>query len=216
VSSARSAIVIKLGGSLIESGRIARTLEIVGNAQRPCIVVPGGGAFADAVRAAQKAYHFDDAAAHRMAVLAMEQSALLLAALNSRLVLASSAAAIRTALAETSIPVWMPCKMVLRDKRIAMDWTTTSDSLAAHLAARLGGLALALVKSTPVPPGATAVQLAEAGIVDAAFAGIVEQRSLNWRVLGPQDEPALIDLLASVVPSSRRRGADRAIARQRR
>jgi aspartokinase-like uncharacterized kinase len=209
------AIVVKLGGSLSESGRISELLDIVDGAGRPCIVVPGGGAFADTVRAAQKAHGFDDGAAHRMALLAMEQSGLMLAALCPRLVPAESAAAIRAALELDATPVWMPAAMMAHDTAVVADWTTTSDSLAARLAELLGGLPLALVKSCAVPRDASAEVLAHAGIVDAAFAAIVARAGLEWRAFGPGDIQELIDLLASPGASGRRTGPARAIAPRR-
>ena len=48
----REALVVKLGGSLSETGELKRWLALITRARRPLIVVPGGGAFADAVRRA--------------------------------------------------------------------------------------------------------------------------------------------------------------------
>ena len=59
--------VVKIGGSLeADPHRRRALLEAIGDgAHGPCIVVPGGGAFADAVRAAQARERFGDAEAHR-------------------------------------------------------------------------------------------------------------------------------------------------------
>ena len=62
------------------------------------VLVPGGGPFADAVRAAQPRMGFDDRAAHAMALLAMEQYGCALANLAQGLSLAASVAAIRRVL----------------------------------------------------------------------------------------------------------------------
>ena len=75
-------IVVKLGGSLAESGRLPSILDIMGRARIPVVIVPGGGAFAVAVRHAQAAFHFPDAVAHQMALLAMHQTGLMLKALH--------------------------------------------------------------------------------------------------------------------------------------
>ena len=52
MSAASGPLVVKLGGSLAESKRLASILKIVGASRQSCVIVPGGGAFADAVRAA--------------------------------------------------------------------------------------------------------------------------------------------------------------------
>src|SRR5882757_2855389 len=71
-------IVLKLGGSLASSGGLTACLAALGTLRGEIVVVPGGGFFADAVRAAQPRFGFSDRAAHHMAILAMEQYALLL------------------------------------------------------------------------------------------------------------------------------------------
>ncbi len=52
---------------------------------------------------------------------------------------------------------------------LPVDWRTTTDSIAALLAHRLKAEELTLLKSCPIPPGQTHQQLADAGLVDAAF-----------------------------------------------
>jgi hypothetical protein len=204
--------VVKLGGSLAESGRLARILDIVGAARAPVVVVPGGGTFADAVRQAQAGHGFAEAAAHRMAILAMHQTGLMLAALHPRLTPVETLAAIGTAIAGKRIPVWLPLRMTVGDKRIAPTWETTSDGLAARLAERLRGAPIALVKSCAVDRGTPLVTLVGKGIVDPAFAAIVQRARLEWLVLGAGDEAALKDLLMVDADFTPSRGTGRAQA----
>jgi 5-(aminomethyl)-3-furanmethanol phosphate kinase len=134
------------------------------------VVVPGGGPFADAVRAAQPRMGFDDRAAHRMALLAMEQFGCALAARGPPLTLADSVAAIRRALRAGGVPVWAPTRMTLAAKDVPWSWEVTADSLAAWLAGVLGAKRLLLVKAIEPPPEpARAVDLVARGIVDPAF-----------------------------------------------
>src|SRR6185369_14601723 len=98
------------------------------------VLVPGGGPFADAVRAAQPRMGFDDGAAHRMALLAMEQYGCALASGRKQFSLADSRAAIDRALELKQVPVWLPTRMALAAD-IPASWEVTSDSLAAWLAA---------------------------------------------------------------------------------
>ncbi len=188
-------IVLKLGGSLAESKRLARILALVAQARTPVAIVPGGGAFADAVRAAQARHGFSDAEAHRMALLAMHQTGLMMAALQPRLKPVETLAGLRRIARSRRIPVWLPLKTVERDGRITADWSTTSDGLAARLAERLGRAPVVLVKSCRIPKQASAAALARDGVVDPTFAAIVERARLDWRVLGAGNEEALAALL---------------------
>jgi aspartokinase-like uncharacterized kinase len=215
VSRLRGPTVVKLGGSLAESRRIASILKIVGAARHACVVVPGGGSFADAVRSAHKKHGIAEAVAHRMALLAMHQTGMLIAAMHARLVPAETLAAMRRVIAESRIPVWLPLRLTDGDTAVTADWRTTSDGLAARLAERLGGAEVVLVKSCRVDRAASAARLARQGIVDAAFAEIVNRAGLPWRVLGTGDEGELAQLLGARHRAGRRRPAKRAIARSR-
>ena len=145
------------------------------------VVVPGGGPFADQVRALQKRRRFDDGAAHHMALLAMEQYGRMLAALEPRLRLAASRAELARARRAGLAAVWMPTSMVLADPRIAASWDITSDSLAAWLAGKLRARHLVLVKSIAVTNGATAADLARRGMVDPAFPAYLDRsRAEGW------------------------------------
>jgi hypothetical protein len=186
-----SLLVVKIGGSLLRQPRLKSILKLVGAARRPIVVVPGGGVFADAVRDAQAAHGFDDATAHRMALLAMHQTGLVLAGLEPRLTPAGTLPAIARALASGKVPVWLPLRLSERDRRIPADWSITSDGLAARLAERLGAPAVLLLKSCTVPQGASLAGLARNGIVDARFAEIVDRAGLAWRVLGAGEDDAL-------------------------
>jgi 5-(aminomethyl)-3-furanmethanol phosphate kinase len=143
---------------------------VLGDAGGATVVVPGGGPFADQVRKAQKQWRFDDAAAHHMALLAMEQYGRMLAGLHPALRTADSRAAIDRVRRAGSAPVWMPTRMVLGEPRIAASWDVTSDSLAAWLAGVLKADRLVLVKSAALTGGPVAAStLARRGIVDPAF-----------------------------------------------
>ena len=87
--------VVKLGGSYAFSSTLKSWIEAVAACAGHVVVVPGGGPFAETVRAAQPKMGFDDRAAHEMALLAMEQYGCALASLGAGWRLAASAAAIR-------------------------------------------------------------------------------------------------------------------------
>ncbi|TVZ62091.1 aspartate/glutamate/uridylate kinase [Azospirillum brasilense] len=159
--------VVKLGGSLWRAPELRRWLEILAAARRlRVVIVPGGGPFADAVRDAQPALGFGDRAAHRMALLAMEQYGTALADLEPRLTPARSLADLR---GQPTPTVWMPLPLA-DNADVAESWDVTSDSLAVWLAGALGAACAVLVKSAALPDAVAPVtQLVSEGIVDPAL-----------------------------------------------
>src|SRR5688500_18950677 len=103
--AASDLVVVKLGGSLHASPGLRAWLTAFATEPR-CVVVPGGGPFADTVRRLQDEISFDDLAAHRMAILAMQQYALHLHALEPRLTLAETDEALRS-----GGVVWLPWRL---------------------------------------------------------------------------------------------------------
>ena len=162
----RSGCVVKIGGSLAFAPALTEWLAALAGGGGRAILVPGGGPFADQVRDAQRRRAFDDATAHRMALLAMEQFGLMLCGLHPALRPAATRAAIVRVRRQGLVPVWLPSAMALGRPEIAESWDVTSDSLAAWLAGTLGLRHLVLVKSAPPPEPATAESLAAAGYID--------------------------------------------------
>ena len=156
--------VVKLGGSLWRAPELRCWLDILAAARRlRVVVVPGGGPFADAVREAQPALGFSDRAAHRMALLAMEQYGTALSDLEPRLTPARKAADLRGLPGPT---VWMPLPLA-EGADVAESWEVTSDTLAVWLAGVLGATCAVLVKSVPLPDVAAPVRrLVADGVVD--------------------------------------------------
>ena len=165
----RKAVVVKLGGSHVLSPLLHPWLRAIAAEAGKLVLVPGGGPFADAVRAAQPVMGFDDRAAHAMALLAMTQCAMALANLDPALVVAADEADIARALSALRVPVWSPWPMACDAPDIAESWDVTSDSLALWLAARLQAQRVVIIKHRAVPIGEDLPALAEAGVVDRAF-----------------------------------------------
>jgi aspartokinase-like uncharacterized kinase len=189
--------VVKLGGSLAAAGTLRSSLDILcRNGAGRSVVVPGGAVFANAVRAAQLRDRFSDRAAHRMALLAMEQYAEVLQDIAPQLRPAESLAEIESRLAEDDIALWRPYRMVVADPTIAESWSVTSDSLAAWLAGRLAAERLILVKSAPLSqPTPSAVELAAMGLVDPAFPTYAERAAFTLLYCGPGQERRLAEAL---------------------
>ncbi len=183
--------IVKLGGSLMGSGGVhpglRPLLAALARAGAPLVVVGGGGALADAVRALQPRLGLSERAAHEMAILAMEQTAVALADLAPDLVPAADAAAIAAAHAAGRAALWRPAALALAAP-VPASWEVTSDSLAAWLAVRLGAARLTLVKAARVElPEGPAEDWAAAGLVDTYLPVVTRDFAGTLRALSIGD-----------------------------
>jgi dihydroneopterin aldolase len=178
-------VVVKIGGSLAKDRQWAAWLDVLAGRGGPLIVVPGGGAFADCVRAQQRVMGFSDKAAHRMALSAMGQFGMALAAQSPVFRLARSRGEIEKALGARRIPVWLPENMVLDAEDIPPSWDVTSDSLAAWLAGACRARRLLLIKSCEIAGPASAHDLAGGGMVDAEFPRFAARSGAKTWLAGP-------------------------------
>src|SRR5260370_19244064 len=184
--------VIKLGGSFAFSPDLRDWIAAIPRCAGRAVIVPGGGPFADQVRTAQAQMGFDDRAAHRMGLLAMEQYGCAIKSLHEALSLADSVASIRRGLADDQVPVWLPTQMALSAADIPHSWDVTSDSLAAWLAGKIGAERLLLVKQVEPEHGTARVaDLAGDDIVDRAFANFHAASGVPAFILGPKDHGAV-------------------------
>ncbi len=187
-------LVVKLGGSLHDHPVLPTWLRLLA-AEAPCgrLLVPGGGPFADAVRNAQRRCGFSDLAAHRMAILAMQQYGLLLHDLCPALALVEEATAMAALRKRRAAAIWMPWRLAGLDASLAPSWKVTSDTIALWLARKVGADMLLLVKRQ-VPQTQDATELAHRGILDAAFPGELSRKPLPYRLLAASDPGAYREL----------------------
>ena len=168
--------IIKLGGSLLNAQTLQYCLDNIEQRYLTnTVIVPGGGVFAEQVRLTQQHWQFDDNTAHEMALLAMQQMALLFKGLKPNFVIVQHVAQLRRLLATPlNTPlIWSPDSDELKQAAIGATWDITSDSLAAWLANTLLADDLILVKSTPINPHLSLDELSSQGIIDRAFSGFV-------------------------------------------
>jgi aspartokinase-like uncharacterized kinase len=175
--------VIKLGGSLLETAALPVCLATIANRAGPSVIVPGGGPFAEQVRVAQSQWHFDDVAAHRMAILAMQQMALLMHSLMPEFAIVADAESLRLGSQLKPVLIWSPQVEQLDKAGIAASWDLTSDSLAAWLAGRIEADELIIVKSAPIPEHASLSDLQRQRILDAAFHAFTARANYKISVL---------------------------------
>ncbi|NOQ14899.1 MAG: uridylate kinase [Methyloprofundus sp.] len=190
-------MVLKLGGSLLSSpAALMQCLQLAcQQEQGQLVIVPGGGVFADQVRLTQKQWQYDDKVAHYMAILAMQQMALLLQGLCADLVLVDKVAAIAPALQRHKLVVWSPLASELDAAGIPASWDVTSDTLAAWLAIQLSAARLILVKSAELPENATLEQLSISGVIDKALTRLVHNSPLMIECISIHQLPFLATCL---------------------
>jgi dihydroneopterin aldolase len=199
----RDLTIVKLGGSLALEPHLRDWLTMLARCAGHAIVAPGGGPFADQVRRTQVVMGFDDHAAHRMALLAMEQFGAAICSLEPTLVPASSLRRLRQTLRAGRTPVWMASKMALEaSDRIPPTWQVTSDSLAAWLAGCVGAGRVMLVKhGAPFGEHLNIPDLATREIVDPLFAHYLGAAGAEAIFVGPTEHARALELLgASIEP----------------
>ncbi len=185
--------VVKLGGSLADSEALPSWIESLAAAR--VAIVPGGGVFADAVRETQRRWHFGDATAHAMAILAMAQYGLMLQGLEPRLRTCRRPAQIPRLLACGRSVVWLPDPQTVS---VPESWAVTSDSLALWLARRLGVARLFVIKSIErAYTCRSAEQLVRDGVLDEAFPELLKGGGLQAMLLGRGDQASFAASLAT-------------------
>ncbi len=184
-------VVIKIGGGLLASGRLETVCAAVARAgyRWPIVVVPGGGPFADAVRETQHALAFSDGAAHRMALLAMDQYAEVLVERIPGAVWVGDHGKAMAALRRPGVAVLAPSRWIGASGALPQRWDVTSDSVAAFVAGALDATRLVLIK----PPGVT---LSSPAAVDPDFTTTLPA-GLRYDLLGCEDLERLPALLAT-------------------
>lgn len=191
--------VVKLGGSLHDVPDLRAWLAWAAQRGGSTVLVPGGGPFADAVRALQPGLGYDDHAAHGMAILAMQQYALHLHGLEPRLRLGESEAELRAG----GPCLWLPWRLAGRAAELPASWDLTSDSVALWLATRLAAPQLVLVKAGRVPAGpCTAAELAATGLIDPAFPALAARYAGAIHVVRHDRLPLDLGHACQVLPAS--------------
>jgi 5-(aminomethyl)-3-furanmethanol phosphate kinase len=195
--------VVKVGGGLGDSAlpALCTTLGELGE-RHPLIVVPGGAGFADAVREADRRFGLRAAAAHRMAILGMEQFGWLLSELIPGAELSANLAHVSAGRTTVLLPAALPLDP------LPASWQVTSDSIAAWVADQAGAGRLVLVKEVDglyadwPPRGEPLAQLTHAelaalrtGGVDEYLPTMLEGAHFETWVIGGRDPARVVELL---------------------
>ena len=139
--------VMKVGGSLAEDPaklkRFCQELSVLAEAYR-ILIVPGGGEFADRVRKLDKVYGLSNTAAHKMAILAMDQYGFLLSDITPNSIVSCFLEEASNS-AKGKLPIFLPSQLMFREDLLEHSWDVTSDTITAYIADILDAEKLILV-----------------------------------------------------------------------
>jgi aspartokinase-like uncharacterized kinase len=195
--------VVKVGGGLGDDALrpLCNALGELGE-RHSLLVVPGGAGFADAVRDADRRFGLSAAAAHRMAILGMEQFGWLLSELIPGAERCTDLPRAGAGQTRVLLPGGLPLDA------LPESWRVTSDSIAAWVAVRVGAGRLVLVKevdglSAEWPARGeplahlTVAELAalQPGGVDEYLPAVLERASFETWVISGRDAARLAELL---------------------
>jgi aspartokinase-like uncharacterized kinase len=139
--------VLKVGGSLAEEPaslrRLCQELSVLAEEFR-ILIVPGGGEFADTVRKFDKVYGLSNTAAHKMAILAMDQYGLFLSDITPNSVAYFALDEVGNCEKEKML-FFLPSQHMFSEDPLEHSWDVTSDTIAAYIADQLDAKKLILV-----------------------------------------------------------------------
>ncbi len=135
-----NATMLKIGGSLALFPQKLRELcqilsEVSVNSS--LIVLPGGGEFADTVRALDARFNLSKEVSHRMSILGQDQYGLLLKDLIPNAVVVNTFEEAQRVLDHKKLTIFLPSKLFFSEDPLENSWDVTSDSIAAYLAGRM-------------------------------------------------------------------------------
>jgi aspartokinase-like uncharacterized kinase len=199
----RPITVVKVGGSLYDlpdlGGRLRTWLDRQ-SASR-LLIVPGGGAMADAVRDFHRMHGLDEERAHWLALRALGLNAHFMAWLVGRGVVVEELNACGTAWDSGCWPVLDMYAFARGDEqrpgRLPYSWKVTSDALAARAAIVFGAAQLVLLKSVSIALGRDWEAASHLGQVDEALPAILaaaadlEVQAVNFRQIALAKQPVV-------------------------
>jgi 5-(aminomethyl)-3-furanmethanol phosphate kinase len=202
--------LIKVGGSICSQPELRTYARqwAAAAARRRLLFIAGGGIIADQIRMLAAGLKLGDSAAHWMAILAMDQSAYLLADCAPEAVLTHDLALAAQVAAAGHMAILAPSTLLRQTDPLPHSWQVTSDSLAAWLAGYAGIELLVLLKDvagvfsedprrqqSSLLPEVVRTDLARFQVVDDYFRQALPANVTCWLLDGQQPE-RLLALLA--------------------
>jgi aspartokinase-like uncharacterized kinase len=172
-----SQTVVKVGGSLFDwtdlPGRLHGFLvwQRLHAPRERAILLAGGGASVDVVRALDRTHELESARAHELALHALDLTARILESLVPGTIVVNRIVELDRAWNTELTPVLAPRESISNFVQsghapLLASWDVTSDTIAAWLAVALGADRLILLKSAPLPVFASRAEAARLGLVD--------------------------------------------------
>ncbi|MEY2700105.1 MAG: hypothetical protein RIQ52_860 [Pseudomonadota bacterium] len=196
----RSSWVIKLGGSSLQQPQLRQILHNI--SKHACLIVPGGGVFADQVRSEQAKHGLSDVAAHWMSILAMQQTGMLMADLCPAIPMAESLIMAQAQVSSGRPCIWLPAISEMRKAAgIHMNWQYTSDSIALWVCQQLTiPSRLLLVKSCSLkrlPRTVSVKTIQQQGMIDEGFSSLLTKGGCQVWIASLLEHQDWIPVLAS-------------------
>lgn len=171
-------VIAKVGGSLFDLPDLRERLVawLVAMGDRSVIILPGGGRGADVIRHLDQTHHLGESRSHWLALKVLTVNAHFLAGLLGVPVVSDVLGSGHRA---SVLDANEYCKAEEDPAGdVEHSWRVTSDSIAAHAAARSHS-ELVLLKSTDLPFGITWTEAARHGLVDEAFPEMVSRNGIQ-------------------------------------
>jgi aspartokinase-like uncharacterized kinase len=181
-----SPVVVKVGGSLFDlpglGGRLGAWLTTLPG--REVILVPGGGAAADAVRDLDRLHALGEERSHWLALRSLTLTAHLLAAVFPSSGVTERLDECPRLWDAGTVPVLDMHAFAVADEGrpgcLPHGWAVTSDSLAARVAHVAGAGELVLLKSATMPEDMDWEGASRGGFVDGYFATAARGLRVRW------------------------------------
>lgn len=171
----RPIVVIKVGGSLLDWPELPSRLEADLEARRAShlVLVAGGGRFADVLRDLDQCHCLGEEISHSLALRTLELTAHFLQSIMPRGRVIERTDELEATWLSDLLPILSPRLFLEADDQsrdpLPHAWSTTTDSIAARLAVRLGASELVLMKSASIPAGLDRERASTLGLVDPEF-----------------------------------------------
>ncbi|MCB1533924.1 MAG: uridylate kinase [Rhodoblastus sp.] len=178
-------LVARIGDGLAAMPHLKVWLDALAAWPGALVIAPGGGPFGAAARGAAQTMELNAVVAQRIALMAMDQFAVALAAVRPSPVIADTDAALRAAIATRRIAIWSPARMVAAATDIPATSEISSDSLACWLAGKLGAAHLLLIEDIDPPTPVSTAWLAKRAMVDARFPDFAALAGCPIWIAGP-------------------------------
>jgi len=182
--------VVKIGGSLLIRPGLAASLPRWLSAhclERQVNLVVGGGSVVDAFRHLDRVHSIDPVALHWMCVDSLRQTSQFVAALmgDTTLIEAPDAFTEHCQQRPTGRYLIVPNAFYhsASGDHLPCDWTTTSDSIAALLAIKLGAVRLVLLKSCEISAELDLLAAVHQGIVDPVLMQFADRLTIELATL---------------------------------